>query len=102
MKRNISICQLIECRSTSGSKIKLLIREPLNSFLLQFCCTTETDKGSLKSCRRRASGKENDRLISNAMMKLRNVMLVKFGGGKVEWQKKGVYTTQCRRTQDEI
>jgi hypothetical protein len=69
MKLLVSICQMINCCSMSGTKIGLIIREPLNSFLLHFCCTNETDKGSLRSHIMRASGKENARLISNTMIK---------------------------------
>jgi len=59
-------------------------REPLNSFLFQFCCTIETDKGTLKSCIMRASGKENAHIISNTMIKKKDGMLVTLCGGKSE------------------
>ena len=39
---------MIDCPSVSGTMIGLTIRVPLNSFLLQFCFTLETNKGSLK------------------------------------------------------
>ena len=50
MKRRVSICQMIDCRSNSGLRIELMITEPLNSFFLHFCCTIETNEGSFKSC----------------------------------------------------
>jgi hypothetical protein len=38
-------------------------------FFVTFCCTIETNKGSFKSCIMRTCGKENARLISNALRK---------------------------------
>ena len=58
MKRHVSICQVIDCLSTSGSRISLKIREPLNSFLLHFYGIIETDNGSFKSCIMRLWAKE--------------------------------------------
>ena len=84
INRHVSICQMINFRSISGSRIKLAIREPITSYLLHFTCIMETDRGPLKSCVRRASGQENARLITNAMWKIKHGMIVTFCGGKVE------------------
>jgi len=50
MVRHIFVCQIIDCCSVSGTRIELTVREPLNSFLLEFSCTVETNKGPFKSC----------------------------------------------------
>ena len=63
----------------------------------KFCCTIETDKGPLKSCLMRASGKENASLISNAMMKPKHGMLVPFCGGKIELMSKRKSIQICLR-----
>ena len=84
MNRHVSICQIIDCRSISGSRIKLAIREPITSYLLRFTCIMETDRGPVKSCVMRASGEENARLITNAMWKVKHGMIATFCGGKFE------------------
>ena len=54
MKRHISICKVIDCRSVSGIRIQLSVLNS-HSFFMHFSCTIETNKGLFKSCILRAS-----------------------------------------------
>jgi hypothetical protein len=100
MNRHVSICQMINCRSIPGSRIKLAIREPITSYLLHFTCIMETDRGPLKSCVMTASGQENARLITNAMWKIKHGMIVTFCGGKFELvpKRKSIHICLSKRT----
>ena len=82
-KRYVSICQLIDCRSTSGLRIGLAINQRLN-FLVHFGCNIETSKSLFISRITKECEKEGVRQMSGTLRKEIDGILFTLKVGKIE------------------
>ena len=99
MKRHISICHLLNCRSVSGLHIRLEIQQPLSS-AIHFSCEIATGKGSFKSCIMRMWDRNQGSIIFLRKLQTeddrRNRVMLDGGSVTLQGKTRGIFV--CRRT----